>query len=86
MTPSHNLQEYPMIIDDHLSSDNDLTSETTTIITTLETSSTELSTTTTLSTTEMDTIPTDPPFIEKCQIANDNSDRCGNYRFFNVAL
>ena len=81
MTPSHIHQEYPMIIDDHLSSDDNLSSETSTINTTLETStstSTVLPTTTSLSITETNTMITDPPFIEKCQITNDNSDRCGN--------
>lgn len=62
-------------------SQNELTSEILTTTMTLETTtlpSTTSSTTTTISTSsEMETFSTEPPFIEKCQIAYDNtSDRC----------
>lgn len=53
------------------------TTTTTTLEPTTSTSTTVTTTTSTESTTEVETEPPEPPFIEKCQIAYDNSsDRC----------
>lgn len=85
LTTSH--VDIPLDFDD-TSPENDLTSEPPTTTTTITTTTTTLEPTTTTSTTkttttitetttEVVTEPPEPPFIEKCQIAFDNSsDRC----------